>query len=107
MTHRVTEEQIFEAPTTFRILSTKVVSTLVGTTPSVENCEVFRCSGAVVTVTNFTKGTSNQSIAILGDGNTTISNNANIKTNTGANKLLAANKVYRFTYISNVWYEDA
>ncbi len=76
-------------------------------TPSVRNVRVWSCSGAVVTITNFLDGTDNHPISILGDGNTTVSNNATIKTNTGANKLLGANKVYRFTLINNIWYEDA
>lgn len=78
------------------------------TTPSVLNCNLWICQNiGAVTVTNFLNGADGQRIHILGEGFTTIANNANIKTNTGANKLLAANKVYRFTYFNNIWIEDA
>lgn len=49
----------------------------------------------------------NTTYRILGDGFTTVPNNALIKTNTGAAKLLSANKVYRFTQINGILYEDA
>ena len=75
-------------------------------TPSVMDVNVWKCGTTVVTITNFKHGQEGQIIKILGDANTTIANNANIKTNTGANKALAANKIYTFTMISNVWYED-
>lgn len=78
------------------------------TTPSVENQEFWIANNTgAVTITNFLNGYVCQVIRILGDGFTTIANNANIKTNTGANKLLAVNKVYVFTFINNLWVEDA
>lgn len=101
------EEVRFEVAPRFLVLPYEPMDTLSTATPSVENVRVWKGGGIVVTITNFLKGADNQEIAILGDGTTTISNNANIKTNTGANKLLAANKVYRFTFITGVWYEDA
>lgn len=101
------EEVRFEAPARFLVLPHEPLDTLSTTTPSVENVKVWKGSGSVVTITNFLRGAENQSISVLGDGTTTISHNANIKTNTAANKLLAANKVYRFTFIEGVWYEDA
>lgn len=76
-------------------------------TPSVKNVRVWKCSGGVITITNFLNGADNHQVSILGDGNTTVSHNANIKTTTGTDKLLSANLVYRFTLIDNVWYEDA
>lgn len=77
------------------------------TTPNVDNVDLLILSGVAVIVTDFKKGYNNQWLRILGDGSTTIANNANIKTNTGANKLLLANVIYRFTYYNKVWYEDA
>lgn len=77
------------------------------TKPKVQGIAILLPSGSVVTITDFQGGNKNQTIKILGDGTTTIANNASIKTNTGANKLLAANKVYRFTFINSIWYEDA
>lgn len=103
---RITNEQIQEAPVTKLALDKTFVGSMKGVTPSVKNLEVFRGTntGAVI-VTQFTSGQDGQTIRILGDGQMTITNGANIKTNTGANKLLLANKVYTFTRISNVWYE--
>lgn len=101
------EEVQFLAPARFLVLPHEPSDELDGTaTPSVSNIKVWKGDGTVVTVTNFLGGAENQSIAILGDGTTTIAHNANIKTSTGANKLLSANKVYRFTFIDSVWYED-
>ena len=78
------------------------------TTPEVYMNEYWICANTgAVSVTNFTKYTRNQRLHLLGDGNTTVVNGSTIRTNTGANKLLAANKVYVFTNFNNVWYEDA
>ena len=104
------EEVIFEDLVRYRILPFKGIDTLQKTsvTPSVANLETWIAANTgAVTITNFMKGAVGQRIKILGDGFTTIANNTVIKTNTGANKLLAVNKVYRFTYINNIWYEDA
>lgn len=106
---RVTTEQVIEAPVTQTVLEKKFsLNSKADLTPSVLNIEklVFK-NAAPVNVTKFDNGQPNQEISILGDGNTTIVNNAVIKTNTGANKLLAANKVYRFTNFAGIWYEDA
>ncbi len=83
-------------------------SSIGSTTPTVSGLAVlvFQNTGAV-TVTNLLKGSSNQLLRILGDGFTTMKNNTVIKTNTGADKLLAANKVYTFSLINSVWYENA
>lgn len=87
-------------------ISTDVL--LNSTTPSVLNRNVLRGSGSVVTVTNFLNGTDGQSISIVGDGTTTVKNNTNIVTNTGADILLTANLVYRFTYLiaTDKWHMD-
>lgn len=104
----IDEEYVFNTPPRFNVLPQEGDDELANsTTPSVENLKVWKGSGNVVTVTDFLNGADNQTISVLGDGTTTISHNANIKTNTGANKLLAADKVYRFTFIDDVWYEDA
>lgn len=77
------------------------------TTPSVLNCLVHRfINTGAVTVTNFIDGASGQTIKIKGDGFTTVKNNTTIKTNTAADKLTAAYKIYTFTLISGVWYEN-
>jgi hypothetical protein len=79
------------------------------TTPSVAGVTLGICSGAVVTITDFLGGTDGESVKLLGDGTTTITNGTNIFTNTGANKLLAASKVYTFTYVDSLkqWFENA
>lgn len=85
----------------------RIVSLIISATPSVYGIEFLQNDGTVRTVTNFTDGQLTQELRILGDGNLTIANNTFIKTNTGANKLLAANKVYRFTFYDPLWVEDA
>lgn len=75
-------------------------------TPDVRFFEFFICDNtAPVTITNFINGADCQSLNILGDGNTTVSHNSNIKTNIGANKLLNADTVYKFTRFNDIWYE--
>lgn len=65
---------------------------------------------AATVVTNFLNGRDGQPLQVLStNGNATIANNANIVTNTGANKLLTANLVYRFHFYKSTgkWHEDA
>lgn len=77
------------------------------TTPNVSNSQVMKAGGTVVSITNFLGGADGQTIRIKGDGATTIVHGTYIKTNTGANKLLAANRLYTFTYFDDdlVWIE--
>lgn len=76
--------------------------------PNVANIGVFVCLySAPTTITNFTGGSDNKTIRILGDGKATIKNGTNIFTNTGADKLLLTNGIYTFTLINNIWYENA
>lgn len=64
-------------------------------------------SAAANTVwTNFTGGSYGQTLYIIGATNVTIQNNANIVTNTGADKALKANHLYTFKNYSGVWYEQ-
>ena len=107
MTKVINEEYVFNISPRFLALPVENLGLLVGTKPSVKGSRVFKTSGSVLTVTNFIDGSDQQTIRILGDGNMTVSHNSNIKTNTAADKLLAVNKIYVFTLISNVWIEDA
>lgn len=103
------DDVTFSGRVSFSVLPVEFTDTFKDlVTPSVSNVNVFKCSGSVTTITNFLSGSDGQTIKILGDGNTTVSNNSNISTNTGANKLLAVNKIYRFTYLQETahWYED-
>jgi len=105
----VDEDVLFKGRVWFQNLPEHPVATFNGITiEDVTGGITFKASGAAITITNFTGGSDGYAIRILGDGTTTISNNANIKTNTGANKLLAVNKIYTFTYIDadKVWYEN-
>lgn len=79
------------------------------TAPNISGVSIIQGSGSVVSITNFLGGSDGTTLSILGDGTTTVNNNTNIKTNTGANKLLASNKIYRFTYFNQtkLWIEDA
>lgn len=87
---------------------TRVISSFFtgDTTPTVRNCNVYKSPAGATTVTDFDDAAEGQCIQILGNGNLTVSNNANIKTNTGANKVLVADKIYTFTHIMGVWYEN-
>jgi len=80
-------------------------------TPSVKDLEYIVTNNAIATTyTNFLNGRDGQPLNILAnDANTTIANNANIVTNTGANKLLAQGKVYRLHFFKTTgkWHEDA
>ncbi len=59
------------------------------------------------TVTAFTNGSPQNPLRILGNANVTIQNNSTIKTNTGADIVLAANKIYTFTLYGGIWYQNA
>ena len=104
----INDPVVFNASVLFNILPTEGIGTFIAsdTTPSVQNVRVWKAQGTVVTVTDFDNGAEGQVLFILGDGDTTISHNANIKTNTGANKLLAADRLYIFVHIDGIWYEN-
>lgn len=77
------------------------------TTPSVLNRTRLVCTNTSSTnVTQFRYGQEGQEIKLLGDGFTTLVHGTYIKTNTGANKLLAVNKVYTFTRFNSLWIEN-
>jgi len=107
---RITREQTIEAPQTKLALDKQFVKrfALGEQNPSVLNLEKFIAANIAPTnILNFRDGQNGQSITILGDGQTTVVYGVNtIITNTGVDKLLAANKVYRFTRFNSVWVED-
>lgn len=108
MTQLITEETIFQSLVRFNVLPFSSFDTLkIGSvTPSVANLETWVASNiAPLTITNFLNGASGQKLNVLGDGFTSVANNANIKTGTGISKLLLPNKIYTFHNINNVWYE--
>ena len=107
---RVVNEQIIEAPQTHLALPRQFVSKarILDTTPSVKNVTRLVLNNSSATaITNFVDGQDGQEIGVLGDGMSSVTNGAQIKTNTAANKLLLENRVYRFTKFNGVWIEDA
>lgn len=89
---------------------------LTSTTPTtikVSNLRIIYCKNTTpIEVSNFTGGAEGQTIMLRGDGQTKIKNNANIVTNTGADKTLLLNLVYRFSLFLTApntykWLEDA
>lgn len=92
---QIPEQQILNAPTGTGIIS--VLNT---------NRVRLRNTGAQL-LNTFTNGQQGQEIKVLGDGFTTAVNSTSIRTNTGANKLLAANRVYTFTLFDASWVENA
>jgi hypothetical protein len=78
------------------------------TTLDVLNIERLRTRNTgAVTVTDLLNGQEGQQVSIRGDGFTTLAHNTNIRLNTGANKLLAADQVYILTRINSQWVEHA
>jgi hypothetical protein len=109
MMEQIEHEQVVSAPRTDLVLAKTFVGNFQpgDTTPSVKNVTVFKAINiAPVTITNFVGGQSGQAISVLGDGMTTLTHGIFITCNTGANKLLLVGKIYRFTLIGAMWYED-
>jgi len=104
-------ELIHEAPATHKVLDKEFVGTFGDgdITPSVLNLKKFKAGcTAPCNITYFDDGFDGLDISILGDGFSTVVHNASkIKTNTGANHLLTAGKVYHFTRYDSIWVEDA
>ncbi len=107
MTQTYNEPVEFEAEVRFKVLPVVFVDKLKpsSVTPSVQNVTAFKAGGAVVTITNFAKGQEGQVIRILGDGLTTIANNATIINLGGVSQLLLTGVVYSYILLSNVWYQ--
>lgn len=100
------EDIVFEGEVRFNRDAVRFIDVLVGTTPTIKYTVYYKSHASAVTVTNFLGGSEGKEVVILGNGNTTITHGTNIFTSTGANKVLLANKIYRFTYIEGKWYED-
>lgn len=107
---RVTEERIVEAPQTNLVLPKRFVKNIAkgDSTPSVKNVEELICGNtATVLITDFDEGADGQHLFVLGDGFTTVQNGAKIKTNTGADKMMAVDRFYHFVRFNNAWVEAA
>lgn len=107
----LTQEVTYEAPGIKKILDNEFVGLLkkTDTTPTVLNLTKFKAvNTAGVNVTYFDDGFDGQTIVILGDGQTTVKYDVTkIKTNTAADKLLAAGIAYMFTRFDKIWVEHA
>jgi hypothetical protein len=104
----------FEDSVSRNVLERQTIQRITGARPNVLNGRIFQGANSdPVTVTDFSKGANGQRIYVLGDGQMTIEHGTFIFTNTGANKLLVTDIVYRFTFfripgppISHKWVED-
>lgn len=106
-----TQETIQEATRTLLVEDKEFIGTFkpADATPSVLNLKKWKAGNTGANnVTFFDDGFDGKEISVLGEGFTTVVHNAaKILTNTAANKLLAAGKVYRFTMYDGKWVEDA
>jgi hypothetical protein len=77
------------------------------TTVDVSQKKIFQFGQSTpLTLTGFSNGAPTQQIVLLGNANVSIPNNASIKTASGATLQLEANKVYWFTNVGGIWYQD-
>ncbi len=76
-------------------------------TPSVAEGSLYtEANSAATLITNFDDGREGQEIILtVTSANTTLANNANIKTTTGANKPLSADRAYRLVRANGTWWE--
>lgn len=107
MTKTFNEPVEFEAEVRHKILPHVFVDKLKpgSATPPVSNVTAFNAGGVLVTITNFTKGAEGQEIHILGDGLTTVAQNANIKRRNAISEVLLTDVIYHFMLFQNIWYE--
>lgn len=73
--------------------------------PSVMDCNTWKCGGSAVTIIDFKNGQQGQHINILGDGVTTLTHGTNIIMSDGADLLLATDTVYQFILFNGKWYQ--
>lgn len=113
--HVIRQELTYEAPATHRVDDKEFVGLFkaADATPSVLNLKRFMAGNTGANnIDYFDDGFDGKEISILGDGFSLVKHvSSKIRTNTGADKTLAAGKVYRFTRFTigtdKVWVEDA
>jgi hypothetical protein len=107
---RILEDTYFEGRVSFNTLPDEYYSETKGSTEvDVSNIRNLLCKNTgAQNVDDLFGGASFQMLVVRGDGFTTFTVAGNIITNTGAAKLLSADKVYRFTYYADTlkWVED-
>jgi len=81
-------------------IANKQIIVITGATPDVSNGNVFKTNnGGPTTITNFLGGVDSQVITVnCGETNTTIQNNANIVTTSGADIVCTVNKAQDFAF---------
>lgn len=111
---RITEQEIRETPGRALVLDDTDTGHLTkgSVTPSILNNEHWKAvNTAPITITNFAHGQDTQHLYILGDGFTTVQNNAKIVTKSGSDTLLAAGVMYQFVCMFGasptqlIWYQ--
>lgn len=102
----VNTELHMESPVKPLVMETHFVAKVpkLATTPSVKNVKRHICVNTVpTTITQFNNGQEGQEIQVLGDGQTTVKNNANISTLSGADTLLTLGRLFKFTMFNGIW----
>lgn len=104
---QVQHEENVEAPAERAVLDFDNVLTFRAgdATPSVKSLRKFRTAGTSVTITDFDDGQQGHVIYVLGDGDTTVAHNANIRRTRGISEILKSEIVYSFIHIDGVWHE--
>jgi hypothetical protein len=95
---------------TFDLIVNTQTFSVIGATPSVAGGIVFKTNNVgPMTVTNFVGGSDSQKIVILcGDANTTIQDNVNIVTSSGADIVCTTGKLSEFVYDAGAgkWHQN-
>lgn len=101
----IPEQQQVEAPSSQLVLPYQFTGESASVViPNVKNITRLKFKNtAPLTVTNFSNGQEGQELIILGDGQTSVANNANLIT--GGAHLLNLGEIYRFVLFDNKWYE--
>lgn len=99
----VTNPVEFQERVSFLQLPETPLSPAVGATPSVlNNTKIVFSNSSPTDVTNLREAQEGQTVFLIGDGNTTLKNNANLVL--GADLLLQNNKVTILTFRNGAWY---
>lgn len=101
--------QIGEAQSYDQALKLRPIGKLrkLDTTPDVYNNEHWQTQNTVpVTITDFDNGQDGHHLYVLGDGQTTVAHNANIRNVAGVALLLAVGQAYEWVNINGVWYQS-
>ena len=105
---QVEHEQVVNAQGTRNVLDKQLIrrAKVGDTTPSVLNIERLEFHNVgPVTVTNFDDGQPGQTVTVLGDGQTTIAQNAKIKNVSGAATLLDDGLTRDYTmFTDRIWH---